>query len=127
MQPRLVDDRLLDLLIEQLLRRVLLLLTGLYLLRKLVLFDELDLFDQLGQVVAYLAGFFRISIGQVIILSLEAQLLQIWQGLTPFDLLFDACAHVADLLHDKFFPFFVLFLAYFDLPACHFHFFLKAE
>ena len=127
MQPRLVDDRLLDLLIEQLLCRVLLLLTGFYLLRKLVLFDELDLFDQLGQVVAYLAGFFRVGVRQVIVFPLEAQFLQIWQGLTPFDLLFDACAHITDLLHHKFFPFFVLFLPYFNLSAGHFHFFLKAE
>ena len=107
-QTRLIDDRLLDFLIEKLLRWVLLLLRGLYLLRKLVLLDKLHLLDKLGKVVAYLARFPRVSVRKIVVLPLQAQFLQIWQSLTPLDPLFDTCAHTADLLHDELFA--LLFL-----------------
>ena len=71
-QAGLVHDRLLDLLVEQLLRRVLLVLTCLNLLLKLILLYQLHFVDELLEIVADLAGLTFVFVCQIVVLPLHA-------------------------------------------------------
>ena len=69
-QAGLVHDRLLDLLVEKLLRRILLVLTCLNLLLKLVLLYELQFVDELLEIVADLARLTSVFVCQIVVLPL---------------------------------------------------------
>lgn len=71
-QAGLVHDRLLDLLVEQLLRWVLLVLTCLNLLLELVLLYQLHFVDELLEIVADLAGLTSVFVCQIVVLPLHA-------------------------------------------------------
>ena len=110
-----------DLLIEQLLRRILLVLTGLDLLLELVLLDQLDFIDELLQVVADLAGLARVLVRQIVVLPLHAKPLQVrLLCLASFELSSGGRAHLADLIQDVFLPLLVLLLSLLFLLADQF-------
>ena len=69
-QAGLVHDRLLNLLVEQLLRRVLLVLTCLNLLLELVLLYQLHFVDELLEIVADLARLTSVFVCKIVVLPL---------------------------------------------------------
>ena len=110
-----------DLLIEELLRRILLVLAGLDLLLELVLFYQLHFVDELLEVVADLAGLTRVCVCQIVVIPLQAKPLQIRLCLAPLDLSFSGRSHLADLIQDVFLPFLVLLLSLLLLLAGQFY------